>query len=194
MIESLLKGVVLGLSLAAPPGPVNAVIAFKSLERAKKGISVGLGALTADLTYMLIILSIRAVIPEWALRLLSFVGSAFMAFIALRIILRIDGGYGGSVRDGGRPSYGREYSLGLAMGLTNPFQITWWLTVGLTLVASFGYAILIGFIIGVISWVTSFSYLVSLGRASASFVRAVRYVSGAILLIFAMYILARAIA
>lgn len=42
-------GVILGLSIAAPPGPMNALIANSSLKSPLHGTSVGAGAMTADL-------------------------------------------------------------------------------------------------------------------------------------------------
>lgn len=44
-------GLALGLSLAAPPGPVNSVIASESLRSKIHGVSVGLGAMTADFVF-----------------------------------------------------------------------------------------------------------------------------------------------
>lgn len=46
---SLLAGVAFGLAMAAPPGPMNAVIAEESVLRGwPAGVKAGLGAMTGD--------------------------------------------------------------------------------------------------------------------------------------------------
>jgi threonine/homoserine/homoserine lactone efflux protein len=54
---SLIAGILIGLSLAVPPGPINAIIAAESVKKSYlDGIKVGLGAMTADATYLAITL------------------------------------------------------------------------------------------------------------------------------------------
>jgi threonine/homoserine/homoserine lactone efflux protein len=51
-LTSALAGVVFGLALAAPPGPMNAVIAEESVVRGwLSGFTAGLGAMTADAVF-----------------------------------------------------------------------------------------------------------------------------------------------
>jgi arginine exporter protein ArgO len=51
---SLFSGVLLGYSLAVPPGPMNALIAAWSLRSFRHGFAVGAGAMSADFLLMLI--------------------------------------------------------------------------------------------------------------------------------------------
>ncbi|PSQ07608.1 lysine transporter LysE, partial [Halobacteriales archaeon QS_6_71_20] len=52
---SLAAGVVFGLALAAPPGPMNAVIAEESVLRGwRAGFRAGLGAATADAVFLVL--------------------------------------------------------------------------------------------------------------------------------------------
>src|SRR5512136_3343457 len=68
-------GVLLALSLAAPPGPVNALIASHGVTRSwRAGFLVGLGAMTVDLTWLTLsvlahslLLGARAAFPVIAL-------------------------------------------------------------------------------------------------------------------------------
>ena len=53
----------MGLSLAAPPGPVNAMIATEATRSKLHGFSVGLGATTADFTYFVVMLIFGPSIP-----------------------------------------------------------------------------------------------------------------------------------
>ena len=49
LLATLAAGVVFGLALAAPPGPMNAIIAEESVLRGwTAGFKAGLGAMTAD--------------------------------------------------------------------------------------------------------------------------------------------------
>ena len=47
-------GILLGLSLAGPPGSVNSVIANESLKSRLHGMGVGFGAMTADFNVLFI--------------------------------------------------------------------------------------------------------------------------------------------
>src|SRR6056297_2709410 len=56
-VVSALAGVALGLSLAAPPGPMNAIIAEESVLRGwGSGFRAGLGALSADACFFVLAL------------------------------------------------------------------------------------------------------------------------------------------
>ncbi len=47
-------GLVYGFSLAIPPGPMNALIANRSLSTYREGFFTGLGALTTDFIFMML--------------------------------------------------------------------------------------------------------------------------------------------
>jgi len=53
---SLFSGLLLGYSLAVPPGPINALIAAWSLRSFRHGFAVGAGAMSADFLLMLLTL------------------------------------------------------------------------------------------------------------------------------------------
>jgi threonine/homoserine/homoserine lactone efflux protein len=193
MIAEIIRGIILGLSLAAPPGPVNAMIAHRSLTSSARGILVGLGALSADLIFMTIMLMIKAIIPSVLLKSVGIIGSVFMFYLAVQVLrAKENNDYERQAKKKELSStYTKDYATGLAMGLTNPFQITWWLTAGLSLIASFGYTILVGFIIGIISWVFSFSTIISKGRTNKTFILGVKLFSSITLLFFSIYIFIR---
>ncbi|HXQ48470.1 MAG TPA: LysE family transporter, partial [Thermoplasmata archaeon] len=44
----VLAGLALGFSLTVPPGPMNALIANRSMSSLRAGVMTGLGAMTAD--------------------------------------------------------------------------------------------------------------------------------------------------
>jgi len=159
-------GVALGLSLAVPPGPVNAIIAIQSSSKsAKMGFLVGLGAMTADAVFLVITYFVGELIVfsgpiRMAFYAVSFVLMLFLAYMTFRSLRNV----GSLLKDGkGRNETGAgtrrinlPYFTGLTIGLTNPMQITWWLSVGLSLIASIGLAVILGFFAGILIWITSF--------------------------------------
>jgi threonine/homoserine/homoserine lactone efflux protein len=129
LLSSVVFGVAFGLALAAPPGPMNAVIAQESALRGRTaGFCAGLGAMTADLCFL--VLSLLGVV--------TFVG----AMPRLRGVMVGAGGLlmlrfaYGAVRDATEGIdraigvEGRGFRKAVALALTNPYQILFWLTVG----------------------------------------------------------------
>src|SRR5437879_11216651 len=63
VVATVLAGMGIGLSLAAPPGPVNAVIASHAVTRSwRAGFLVGVGATTADTIFLAIAILARSVV------------------------------------------------------------------------------------------------------------------------------------
>lgn len=177
LFQSVALGLTLGLSLAAPPGPVNAVIATEGAVKAVKGTLVGLGALTADAVFMILTVSLGTWLPGSAKRPLTLAGGVVFLVLAV-LVLR------------SRPSSGRpghvQYLTGLTMGLTNPFQIAWWLTAGLTLVTSFGLPVVTSFFVGILIWITAFPQAVHRGVVAfgGRLLAAIKVISAALLIVY----------
>jgi threonine/homoserine/homoserine lactone efflux protein len=56
-----------------------------------------------------------------------------------------------------------SYSTSLALGLTNPYQILWWLSAGLSFFTIFGLAAIAGLFMAILVWITIFPLLVRAG-------------------------------
>ncbi|AHG03342.1 lysine transporter LysE [Halobacterium sp. DL1] len=202
---SLFAGVALGLSLAAPPGPMNAVIAEESVARGwKSGFAAGLGAMTADACFFVLALvgvvafienapTVRAVMVG--------VGGVLMLYYAY-----------GAVRDAGSFSEaeaadGRGFRKAFALALANPYQITWWLTAGVGLlnpgeIAAFGLELsaangvltVAGFFAGILLWIIVFpASLRAAGERVDALGKSVAYVSAAVLALFGLSFLRTAV-
>jgi threonine/homoserine/homoserine lactone efflux protein len=173
-------GLALGLSLAVPPGPVNAVIAMEGAERPLRGTLVGLGALTADAIFMALTLYLGTWLPGWAKRPLTLAGGAVFLTLAF-LVLKAHPSRGRAIR--------LQYLTGLTMGLTNPFQIAWWLTAGLTMVTSFGLPVVAGFFFGILIWIASFPRAVHRGVVAfgGRVLDAVKVVSAGILAAYGLW-------
>lgn len=117
---------------------------------------VGLGALTADSIFLIITFFLGSlIIFNDALRsafyMVSFVLMLLLAYLTFRSLKGLGRLTGNSERGGHLP-----YVTGLTIGLTNPLQITWWLSVGLSLISSIGLIIIMGFFTGILLWITIF--------------------------------------
>jgi threonine/homoserine/homoserine lactone efflux protein len=204
-VLSVLAGGLLGLSLAAPPGPMNAVIAEESVNRGwGAGFAAGLGAMTADaLFFVLAVAGIVAFIQDAPTLRAVMVGIGgllmfYFAYGAVRDAGSFDG-TGGSDRAG----FGKAFVL----AVTNPYQITWWLTAGVgllnpgeieafghTFLAANGLLTIVGFFAGIVVWIVSFPWaLRAAGETVDALGRVIAYGSGLVLAGFGVLFLQDAI-
>jgi threonine/homoserine/homoserine lactone efflux protein len=91
-IPFLFKGILIGLSMAAPPGPIGILCLNRTLaEGPRRGFLCGLGAATADALYALAGSVALSAIAQWiiddrtALRLL---GGVFLVYLGARTFMR----------------------------------------------------------------------------------------------------------
>ncbi len=191
-IGSFLVGIVFGLALAVPPGPMNAIIAEQSVTRNwSAGFAAGLGAALADVIFfVLAVVGAAAVIESVDILepLLLLLGGGLMlvfAVDAVRSGLREDA----LQRDGETVTNATGFQKALVLGLTNPYQLAFWLTVGIGLVSpgtidlgeyvplitefvveTGSVALLGGFFTGIGLWIVSFpATLVVIGRRVDAF-------------------------
>jgi threonine/homoserine/homoserine lactone efflux protein len=74
---------------------------------------------------------------------------------------------------------------GLTIGLTNPYQLGWWIAIGAGMVADFGASVVFGFSVGILSRTVAFSATVSAGAMRYQRVSLlISYVSGSIMIAF----------
>jgi threonine/homoserine/homoserine lactone efflux protein len=183
-------GILLGISIAAPPGPVNAAAASQVTKSWLAGWSTLLGATTADaLFFLLTYYGVTALVASGTVRNALFVvGGIFMFYLAyatLRSAKR-------EPREEKRS--GRPYLLGLSIGLSNPFQLAWWVAVGVGMVSTFGLSIVLGFFSGILTWTLLYSTVLRAGfKRYQEFYPYVVYTSGAILFAFGAWFLFTAV-
>ena len=140
LLVSLAAGVVFGLALAAPPGPMNAVIAEESaVHGLTAGVRAGLGAMTADAVFLVATLlgAVEAVerVPVLRAAMLAVGGvlMLYFAYGAARSAGETSGFGDGGSTDGEAGS--RGFRRAFVLALTNPYQLLFWLTVGVALLA-----------------------------------------------------------
>jgi threonine/homoserine/homoserine lactone efflux protein len=148
VVPSLVAGAAFGLALAAPPGPMNAVIAEESVLRGwTAGAKAGLGAGLADFVFFLLALGgVVGIVQEYptAQGALFAVGGLLMCYFAYGAANSVRETFApSSVGDGdgaegtGAGSRDLDESTGFrrafVLALTNPYQILFWLTAGVGL-------------------------------------------------------------
>ena len=133
---TIAAGVLFGIALAAPPGPMNAIIATESVLRGwSSGFLAGLGAMTADVIFFLLaIIGVVTVIADRPqLRgVLLLLGGLLMIWFAVSAIR----GVRQAARTGGQSRTGvgtTGFQKAFVLALTNPYQIIFWLTLGVGL-------------------------------------------------------------
>ncbi|MGA8663693.1 MAG: LysE family transporter [Thermoplasmata archaeon] len=177
-------GLALGFSLTIPPGPMNALIAMRSVRSLKGGITTGFGAMTADLVLGVLVYALHSLVDlDPIVRWVEAAGAVVMASFAYRVLTR----EAREVPPDPTPDV-RVFSEALLLGVTNPFQVIWWLTAGLAF-AYLGGAWLLGGLFGAIAiWIVAFPLvLYHTVRRSAKLPRSVALASGLLLAGFAVY-------
>ncbi len=230
---TLCAGAVFGLALAAPPGPMNAVIAEESVLRGwVAGFTAGLGAMTADFVFF--VLSLAGVVafldsaPTVRAAMVG-VGGLLMLYFAYGAVRDVRGASlsqstaatgdaaaiapgladvpgAGIFPDSGPAPGTRGFRKALVLALTNPYQILFWLTVGVGLlrpgrlnvfavlpvvggdlagvlvVRTGSPALLVGLFCGIVVWIVGFpAVLVRVGRRVDAFAPTVATLSALVL-------------
>lgn len=187
-VQIFVAGSALGLSLAMPPGPINVLMAAESAHgRAMRGFLVGLGAMTADTIFLIVSYTLGSLISiEGPIRGGLYAISAFiLAVLGYMTFASRRRGVGGAA-PGKQMHY--PYLAGLTIGISNPLQIAWWLSVGLSLIVSIGPVIIAGFFAGIVLWIVAFPLAIRWASGKIPhFYTAVIYVSVALLILFAVW-------
>jgi len=176
-------GLLLGFSLTIPPGPMNALIAAQSVRSMRRGVVTGLGAMSADLLLALAVYLLETEVDlHGFVRWVYVLGCGVTAFFGYRVLA---GAKDGTPSDTGGL---RTYSAALAIGISNPFQILWWLTAGLAFAYLGGLVLFVGLFGAIAIWIVAFPWAMHVGvRHHPRAGRLVSWVSGGIMIGFAVY-------
>ena len=120
----LVRGTILGFSIAAPVGPIGVLVIRESMTAGRRaGLLTGLGAATADGLYGLIgglgLTAVSALLVSHAAAL-RIVGGLFMLWLGTRTFLAVPASVSTAVSERGAT---RIYLTGLLLTVTNPMTI-----------------------------------------------------------------------
>ncbi len=155
VLWAVLAGTGIGLTLAAPLGPVNAIIASQTVTRSwRAGFLVGVGATTADTIFLALSIvahSAVASIQGWV-PIIALLGAGVVAYFAWNMIRAWR--RAADIMESMPEAHVKSYTTGLSVNITSPYPILWWLTAGLVLIDQLGPAVLIGFFSGLLLWIS----------------------------------------
>lgn len=194
----LIKGLVVGLSIAAPVGPIGLLCIRRSLEQGRvAGLASGLGAATADAAYGFVAGFGLTAVSSFLLAhvfALHLGGGAALCYLGVRTFLSAPAG---REAQAGAVGLHSAYWSTLLLTLANPTTILSFVAVyaGLGLVASPTYEAAATLVAGVFAgsalWWLFLSSSVALmrHRVSARWMQAINRVSGGSIVAFGLYAL-----
>lgn len=154
-----LQGLLLGFSAAIPLGPINIMIMTAALSSFLRAFAIGLGAMSADVLYLLLLSFgvLEYLQNELILKAIGIFGICYLFFISWLIFK----GANNQIKlektlDKDKAQFAKNYFKGLFATLSNPYTIGFWLSVA-TIASSFaGYAwvMVAGLITAIGLWIT----------------------------------------
>jgi threonine/homoserine/homoserine lactone efflux protein len=195
----LLKGLVIGFSIAAPVGPIGVLCIRRSLTEGRQmGLATGLGAATADAAYGCVAGFGLTAVSSFLLGQkfwLGLIGGLFLCYLGVRTFKSKPAERAAEARGNGLLS---AYASTLFLTLANPMTILSFVAVfaGFGLGTSPDYlaasALVAGVFIGSAAWWLLLSSGVSIFRSRIGFnwMQAVNRFSGGIIFAFGIYSLA----
>ncbi len=130
-MESFISGFWLGIGAAVPIGPINVMIMQESLKRYTPAVAIGAGAMSADLSYLsLILIGVMGFAHNKIfITSVGLFGSVFLLYMAWSIfgslkepVKRVD------LKELDTKSLGAFWLKGYLMTLLNPYTVLFWLS------------------------------------------------------------------
>jgi threonine/homoserine/homoserine lactone efflux protein len=203
MLTFLVKGLLIGVSIAAPVGPIGLLCIRRSLEQGRRaGLATGLGAATADAAYGCVAGFGLTAISGFLLAHVLWLrmgGGVALCYLGARTFLSAPARQAAQLRAGGLRS---AYFSTLALTLANPMTIVSFVAVfagfGLTSTPSYTAAatLVAGVFVGsAIWWLFLSAGVASMrGRLSGEWMRSINRASGAAIVAFGLYALSTLLA
>lgn len=184
-VFDLAFGLLLGFSLTLPPGPMNAFIASQSVRSFREGVTAGFGAMSADLLLGVLVFALHSEVDLSAgLRGIYLLGAGVMVYCGIGLLRGVSG------HPPPETTGMRTYWKALGLGLSNPFQIVWWVTAGLAFAYLGGVVLFVALFGAIAVWVVAFPWAVHASTERRPQVgRAVVVGSGVVFFAFAAYFL-----
>jgi len=200
---TLLQNILLGLTLAAPIGPVNVEIIKRGLNSGfRQALLTGAGAMCADATYLtLIFFGLTAFLNNAAMKIvLGVTGSFILIYLGVasvkdfpRKLMVTD--------DRQRRLFKSSFAAGFALAISSPMTIVWWTGVFGALLASqahpqaniSAFLSCLSILLGCFLWVFSLATALHWGKKfiNEKIAGAISLIAGIFLIGFGIYFLYR---
>ena len=193
-MDSFITGILLGLCVAIPIGPLNILIMNYSLSSFGRGFALGMGAMSADILYFVLLsLGVLVVFDNpWIFKSIALFGAIFLLYMAWtcyknasKMLAKITSTERGE-------SLLACYLKGLGLNSINPFIIGFWLSLSSVVASSANWMIAaLGVLLALLAWVLGLSIVTSLARRiiSAKVARIFSYVSAVLMLFFTAFLI-----
>lgn len=193
-MDSFITGILLGLGVAIPIGPLNILIMNYSLSSFGRGFALGMGAMSADILYFVLLsLGVLVVFDNtWIFKSIAIFGAIFLLYMAWacyknasKMLAKI------SCAERGE-SLLACYLKGLGLNSINPFIVGFWLSLSSVVASSANWMIAaLGVLLALFAWVLGLSFATSLARRiiSAKVARIFSYVSAVLMLFFTAFLI-----
>ena len=178
-------GLVLGVSLAAPPGPVMAIMATASAQgRPRESVVTAMGAIVGDAVWLLFaVAGFVTVLRSYprVIGALGIVGGVMLLWMAWQGFRSARRGIADSTLRG-------SFRLGFATVLSSPYSFAWWVASGPIVISTLRVPGIVGLFVSLVAYTVTFSYALSwLGARVKHAALVVAYVGVAMLSIFGVY-------
>jgi L-lysine exporter family protein LysE/ArgO len=162
IFDSVLEGFILGLGAAVPLGPINILIMSYALKSYPQAVAIGLGAMSADITYLLLVIFGTATFMEIAQvnSVMTIFGAIFLFYLAYLIfkgrknrvnIVKVD-----------RKSLLTNYIKGYTLTLLNPYTILFWMSVSAYINSKElnPFFTILGLFLAILFWITAMPLII----------------------------------
>lgn len=194
-MQEILSGIIFGIGVSVPIGPVNILMMSYALKSYKKAFFLGLGAMGADALYLTLLSFgiLKFLNSPTGFKILAVFGAIFLTYMAILILKNSKSNIKMQKTD--------SFSLfgifvkGFLINLSNPYVIAFWLSSAAVLSYKGGNFILtlFGLIIGIFLWVSLFPLVIFKARKviGEKIANLFSYISAFILIFFSIILIFR---
>jgi len=178
-------GLVLGVSLAAPPGPVMAIMATASAQgRPRESVATAMGGIVGDAVWLLMAVAGFVTVLRANPRIigaLGIIGGAMLLWMAWQGFRSARRGIADSTIKG-------SFRVGFATVLSSPYSFAWWVASGPIVISTLRVPGIVGLFFSLVVYTVTFSYALSwLGARVKHAALVVAYIGVAMLSLFGGY-------
>jgi len=131
LLNSFIEGFLLGVGAAVPIGAINILIMNTALKNYKSAVFIGFGAMSADISYLLLILlgMMTFFNNPYMADILGVLGAGFLIYMAYLIYKSRNNTVDNTPQKVSKKNLLKFYTQGYILTFINPYTIAFWLSV-----------------------------------------------------------------